>query len=225
MLSTRLPHRSLATRALLAISPTMWCVSGSGLGAVAGRDLEKEGNDAVRHSASVRSLSARPRRRAGRVHLAALPPEALDTAVFEARAPDASVWAALAVASVAPGCYWWLVVVPSERRKLAREKRGGGVNEYLEGLEASGKDQRQLEKWFYTDWLRKREDKRERGRRARAAPSDGPPSDALTEAAIVEEDERDPGGADPDFVSLDNPLVATAVLLATIGLFSVLSSR
>jgi len=157
---------------------------------------------------------------------AAVPPEVLDAAVFEARAPDASVLAALAVAGVAPACYWWLVVVPSERRKLAREKRGGGVNEYLADLEASAPEQRQLEKWFYTDWLRKRE-----GRRMRRRAQNGDVLDAASSAAsevasrAASEDEVDPGGAEPAFLSLDNPLVATAVLLATVGLFSLLSSR
>ena len=161
------------------------------------------------------------------VRLAAVPPEVLDAAVFEARAPDASVLAALAVAGVAPACYWWLVVVPSERRKLAREKRGGGVNEYLADLEASAPEQRQLEKWFYTDWLRKREDRRARGRAQNGDLLGAASSAAFSEVAsgAASEDEVDPGGAEPAFLSLDNPLVATAVLLATVGLFSLLSSR
>jgi hypothetical protein len=29
------------------------------------------------------------------------------------------------------GGYWWLVIVPSERAALAREKRRGALGEYL----------------------------------------------------------------------------------------------
>jgi hypothetical protein len=44
-----------------------------------------------------------------------------------------------------------LSVVPSARRTLAKEKRAGPLNEYLVDLQQN--PNKQLERWFYTDWL------------------------------------------------------------------------
>jgi hypothetical protein len=54
-------------------------------------------------------------------------------------------------ATAGVGAYWWLSVVPSARRTLAKEKRAGPLNEYLVNLQQN--PNKQLERWFYTDWL------------------------------------------------------------------------
>ncbi|KXZ54263.1 hypothetical protein GPECTOR_5g352 [Gonium pectorale] len=169
--------------------------------------------------------------------------------VFEPRAPDPGVLAAQAAVLVLTGAaaaYWWLVVVPSERAALGRSKRRGPVDSYLRELETPGAEQdRRLERWFYTDWLKRREDLRQRKqqRGAAAAPSpasaaEAPPhqqasSEAGGAAAPPDPyDGRQPYNEDllrpsvdtptPRFFSLDNPIVATGALLLLAGLVSAL---
>ncbi|KAA8491379.1 hypothetical protein FVE85_7800 [Porphyridium purpureum] len=62
---------------------------------------------------------------------------------------------------------WWVSVVPAERQRLAKRKRqkGADVRTYIEKLEASGKNERTLEKWLYGEWLQKREKQRQRQQR------------------------------------------------------------
>eukprot|EP00802_Teleaulax_amphioxeia_P022040 Tamp_22451.p1 GENE.Tamp_22451~~Tamp_22451.p1 ORF type:complete len:220 (+),score=51.95 Tamp_22451:55-660(+) len=76
---------------------------------------------------------------------------------FEAQAPP--IGTSLAVLGSTGGvlAYWWLVLVPSERRDLAKNKNKGGLNEYLDDLETSDPSERKLEKWFYTEWLARRQ--------------------------------------------------------------------
>ena len=53
---------------------------------------------------------------------------------FEPQMDGSVLGAQLAVVGMSCGlaAYWWLVVVPSERAALAREKRKGDVGVYLE---------------------------------------------------------------------------------------------
>lgn len=106
-----------------------------------------------------------------------------------------------------------------------------------------------LERWFYTDWLQQREKRRQRlGKPAASAAAAGSaaspaaasptatPADASDGGAPSPEDpytgEHVPYSDDllrptvetptPRFLSLDNPLVATAALLTLVGVVSTL---
>ncbi len=61
--------------------------------------------------------------------------------------------------------YWWLEVVPNARRRLAKEKRQGDVREMLEEIQQRP-DNRRLERWFYSDWLKQLERRQELAQRA-----------------------------------------------------------
>lgn len=177
------------------------------------------------------------------------------SAVFEPHMDPAVLAAQLAVllVSAMAAMYWWLVVVPSERAALARSKRRGGVGEYLSDLEqATDTGQRSLERWFYTDWLRKRVQKR-------AAISPWAAANATTAGSV----EAVAHGAKPDigataaskqaaeagvgcdpatepernllrptyetptpaFLSLDNPIIAAAALIgAAAGVSALLNA-
>ncbi len=94
-----------------------------------------------------RGGSTRPAllRRAARSRLrsdVARPEVARHAMGFEAP-PVGTLFVALA-APAGLGAYWWLAVVPSARKRLAREKRAGTLNEYLGDLERD--ESRKLER-------------------------------------------------------------------------------
>ena len=186
---------------------------------------------------------------------------------FEPRLDASVVYSQLAVLAVVGGAaaYWWLGVVPSARRTLAKEKRAGPLRAYLEDIQSD--EARGLERWFYTDWLRKlarQQDMARRGaaRRAAAAAAgsssgssngaaDAAAANAAVVATVAAAAEQQPGGQEvplleqqqqdkqqqdkqqtqqqqqqaadvyvdrePAFWSLDNPLIATAALIAAFG--------
>ncbi|KAG2425661.1 hypothetical protein HXX76_013504 [Chlamydomonas incerta] len=168
-------------------------------------------------------------------------PPAAAAMVFEPQAPDASVLAAQALVlllTAGAGAYWWYVVVPTERAAVGRSKRLGALNSYLGELEApQATQERKLERWFYTDWLQQREKRRQRlgkpaapaaasASSASASPSGNPnPEDPyIRENAPYNDDLLRPtvDTPTPRFLSLDNPLVATAALLTAVGVVSTL---
>lgn len=79
----------------------------------------------------------------------------------------------------ATGAYWWFVLVPSARVRLAANKKSGSLRRYLEELKAGREkihetparrcvsagssaefcsragEGRRVEKWFYANWLTK----------------------------------------------------------------------
>ncbi|GLC41953.1 hypothetical protein PLESTF_000104100 [Pleodorina starrii] len=149
--------------------------------------------------------------------------------VFEPQLPDAGVLAAQGLVlalTVAAAGYWWLVVVPSERAALGRSKRLGPLDNYLRELERpETARERRLEVWFYSDWLRQRQERRER-RQQRQQPGGGADGGDAPAASGTAEDPYDTTQPDdpnllrpsaltpaPRFLSLDNPIVATAALL------------
>ncbi|KAI8465379.1 MAG: hypothetical protein J3K34DRAFT_525434 [Monoraphidium minutum] len=157
----------------------------------------------------------------------ALPPPV----VFAPHIDPTVAYGQLAVLALTLGAaaYWWWGVVPSARRSLAKEKRAGAGRTYLEGLQSD--PSRRLERWFYTDWLRQLERRQELARSAaakRAAAAGGGGEQGLP-AAQQEQEGAPPGGAapgeaesewadrEPAFWSLDNPLIATAALVAGAG--------
>ena len=134
----------------------------------------------------------------------------LRAVAFEPVTPNLAQTAVVLFSTVGLAAYWWLVFVPGERRDLAVNKNKGGLNSYLEELESSsGRD---LEKWFYTEWLRRRAKVRKLAQRA-ASKSD------LTEEQIQK------AIPTPNFFSLDNPvLVAVLVMMSGVA-FAGLSGR
>lgn len=128
--------------------------------------------------------------------------------------------------------YWWFVLVPSARERLARNKRTGALREYLEELArdtASG--ERRAEKWFYAQWLSKIDPE------TRYLLRDDDDDDEPTTSAGVKLEDTEGGGRlrreptleeivaaarkTPKFWSLDNPVLVGAAL--TIGLAAVFS--
>jgi len=60
---------------------------------------------------------------------------------------------AVLTAVAGAGAYWWFILVPSARVRLAVNKKSGKLREYLEDLKED--DSRPLERWFYANWLEK----------------------------------------------------------------------
>jgi len=127
--------------------------------------------------------------------------------------------------------YWWFVLVPSARERLARNKRTGALREYLEELArdtASG--ERRAEKWFYAQWLSKIDPE------TRYLLRDDDDNEPTTTGGVKLEDtegggrlRREPtleeivaaARKTPKFWSLDNPVLVGAAL--TIGLAATFS--
>ena len=127
--------------------------------------------------------------------------------------------------------YWWFVLVPSARERLARNKRTGALREYLEELArdtASG--ERRAEKWFYAQWLSKIDPE------TRYLLRDDDDNEPTTTGGVKLEDTEGGGRLrrestleeivaaarkTPKFWSLDNPVLVGAAL--TIGLAAAFS--
>lgn len=130
--------------------------------------------------------------------------------------------------------YWWYVVVPTARGRLAIDKRKGETAEYLSELETEGAvEERRAERWLYAEWLQKRADL---AAKKAALPAESVSiATASGEAAIasstssskpnmsprkvntnlLEPEIRTPM---PNFFSFDNPIVATLGALAGISI-------
>ncbi len=81
----------------------------------------------------------------GRVDAA---PRVRSVAAFDPQGPGAAQLASSMVvlsSTLVTGFYWWLVVVPSERQRLGRDKRRGEVKEYLDEIEQD--PSRKVERW------------------------------------------------------------------------------
>eukprot|EP00239_Pterosperma_sp_CCMP1384_P005976 CAMPEP_0197855932 /NCGR_PEP_ID=MMETSP1438-20131217/27534_1 /TAXON_ID=1461541 /ORGANISM="Pterosperma sp., Strain CCMP1384" /LENGTH=204 /DNA_ID=CAMNT_0043471195 /DNA_START=302 /DNA_END=916 /DNA_ORIENTATION=- len=170
--------------------------------------------------------------------------QVVSSQTFEPQGPGVAQTLVVLVVTLAPALYWWLVLVPSERQSLAKNKRRGEVKEYLEQIE--GDESRVMERWFYTDWLQqkgreseRRERNKQRGKTTKASASTtttpststtveavstgsqtqtpAPPSDSSSGADEKEELEpfdETPYVATPNFFSGDNPILVTAVLIS-----------
>jgi len=147
---------------------------------------------------------------------------------FEPQIDSQALTAQLVVLSMtaATAAFWWFSVVPSARRTLAKEKRQGPLNEYL--LELQSNPNKQLERWFYTDWLQQLQRKQDmaaaaRAKRAAAASTTEVQQQALEEQRFQqnqEEQQHAETDQQPSFWSLDNPILATAAALAGVGVVS-----
>ena len=141
------------------------------------------------------------------------------TRAMGAEVPSPASFIALA-SPIGLAAYWWLVLVPQERRALAKSKRRGSLSSYLDELE--GDDSRALERWFYTDWRKKRQEKAERDARRRASIADaerrGASSPSPADIELELEREADAAAAeDPSCLSLDNPDVVALLALALLS--------
>lgn len=111
---------------------------------------------------------------------------------FEAQAPPLGTTIAVLGSTAGVLAYWWLVLVPSERRDLAKNKNKGGLNDYLADLEKSGTSERKIEKWFYSEWLERRRRVQQLAAKnaakraaANAAKADGTASESYAPATAV----------------------------------------
>ncbi len=133
--------------------------------------------------------------------------------VFEPVAPNLAQTAVVLLSTVGLASYWWLVFVPSERRDLAKNKNKGGLNAYLGELESSsGRD---LEKWFYTEWLQRRRKVRKMVESSLDSQS---PQDVL-------EQEIEKAIPTPNFLSLDNPVLVAMLIMMSGVAFAGISGR
>ncbi|UPR02500.1 hypothetical protein HOP50_10g58260 [Chloropicon primus] len=96
------------------------------------------------------------------------------------------------------------------------------IARYLEDLE--GDESRGLERWFYTDYLNQR-----KGRRARRRDQAKALADASSDGIDLDEEldraEEEASAADPNFLSLDNPIVVATVSLALFTAFAALQGK
>lgn len=137
--------------------------------------------------------------------------------VFEPQAPPmATIVSMVSIFGLAG--YWWLVFVPSERRDLAANKNKGGLNGYLDVLAESPDGERGVEKWFYTEWLRRRENTKAflMSRAEVLSQNSGESFDTVLARLEEEEAEKniERSKAMPAFMSTDNPLVVAAALVS-----------
>ena len=131
--------------------------------------------------------------------------------VFEPVAPNLAQTSVVLMSTVGLASYWWLIFVPSERRDLAKNKNKGGLNTYLEDLETS--NGRELEKWFYTEWLQRRRKVRSLSEKS---------SQSMEDRIDQEIDKAIPT---PNFFSLDNPVLVAVLIMMSGVAFAGLSGR
>jgi len=106
--------------------------------------------------------------------------------------------------------YWWFVLVPSARVKLAKNKKSGELRAYLDELARSD---RKAEKWFYSQWLAKIDPE------TRYLLRDDAPASTRRRESL--EDVVRAARRAPKFWSGDNPvLVGTALTIGLAALFS-----
>lgn len=135
--------------------------------------------------------------------------------VFEPQAPPmGSIVSIIGILSLA--AYWWLVFVPSERRDLAANKNKGGLNSYLDKLAETPQGERQVEKWFYTEWLQRRKNQQEMLVVKATSQSKASGESFETVLARLREEEVaaniERSKAMPSFLSFDNPILVATVL-------------
>lgn len=180
---------------------------------------------------------------------AAMPQDITATSMaFEPHFDSAVLTGQLLVMSVTLGAavYWWYAVVPSARRTLAKDKRAGPLNTYLVNLQNNSN--KKIERWFHADWLQQLERRQQLQQQAAARREfnadaqalrerdiskqqhlqQGQGTEATTAAAteqptVKQQQQQQPEHEDdmqPSFWSLDNPVLATAAILGTLGLFA-----
>ena len=85
--------------------------------------------------------------------------QALVEKTYEAQmTPEMMItFSTLSIILVGTAFFWWTIIIPQQRTKLAISKSRGEVKEYLEELkeDATNEDggNRGFERWLYSDWL------------------------------------------------------------------------
>ena len=143
-------------------------------------------------------------------------PSTTRAVVYEAQLPDASMLYVMGATGVL-GTYWWNVTVPEARARLSKDKRKGGTRAFLD--EIADDESKSLQRWFYSNWLEAKWFKAARAKRLAAAASSATAaapaaSGASEESSSEGEPDAVPADKEPDFWSLDNPLVLAGSLLA-----------
>lgn len=134
--------------------------------------------------------------------------------VYEAQAPDASMLWTLGATGLL-GTYWWNVTVPEARARLSKDKRKGSTRAFLDDI--ADDESKSLQRWFYSNWLEAKWFKAARAKRLAAAASAAaaaPASEPEAALAVSEEPDAVPADKEPEFWSLDNPLVLSLAVLA-----------
>ncbi|KAK3268757.1 hypothetical protein CYMTET_22759 [Cymbomonas tetramitiformis] len=131
----------------------------------------------------------------------------------------------LGVIAISVG-YWWFVLVPSARVRLAVNKKNGSLKNYLTELKAD--DSRPLEKWFYSQWLEK-VDPETRYLLREDEETNSKETEPVAEASLQEKLELDEvirqAKRTPKFWSGDNPvLVGTGLSIGAAALFGSLGN-
>lgn len=77
--------------------------------------------------------------------------------VFEPQVPTQALGGMLATTGVLAGAtgIWWNEVIPQKRGDLMESKRSGDVGALLSDIKNSTDEEYRLERWFFTDWLKK----------------------------------------------------------------------
>lgn len=139
---------------------------------------------------------------------------------FEAQPPALGPTFAVFLSTFGVAAYWWLVLVPSERRDLAKNKNKGGLNKYLDELYYTDDSERKLEKWFYSEWLERRARVRKMSKKAKEENAESGVAtltkDEQEEMEMAIEREIENAAPTPNFLSLDNPIIV-AISLAFLG--------
>lgn len=83
--------------------------------------------------------------------------EAATPGVYEARVPTEALGGFLATTGVlgAAGTLWWNEVIPQKRNELAKSKASGDVKELLDDIKNATDEDMRLERWFFTDWIKR----------------------------------------------------------------------
>lgn len=156
---------------------------------------------------------------------------------FEAQGDPAQL-AVLLFVVAAPAAYWWFVTVPEARLGLAKDKRVGEVNDYLQELQSDESGERAAERWFLQKWLKQTRPAKatpsasaeHEGEGSVAAATEAPPAaddpvvdpladlDALGRLRVLFAPAKNPGT--PSFFSGDNPIVVAMGTLLALGAFA-----
>lgn len=87
--------------------------------------------------------------------------------VYEAQLPEPQVlmgFGALVLILSLTSLFWWKIIIPQQRTKVAISKSRGEIRDFLEKLETLEPSKNlelksRVQKWLFTDWLKQRENR------------------------------------------------------------------
>jgi hypothetical protein len=76
---------------------------------------------------------------------------------YDAQLPSEALAGLLTTSGVlmVAGSIWWTDVIPKKRMEVAKSKANGEIRSMLDDIRESSEGEKQLQKWFFSDWLRK----------------------------------------------------------------------